>query len=217
MGRKPDLESRERILQEAEHVLHLKGFNGASMEEIAQACGMTKANLFHHYGSKAELALAVLDFKIAEFHTRKVEPLCAQADPEKAVQAMFDAGSKFFHGIGCKAGCFVGNIALEMSDRDEAFRERVGRFFAEWAASIAECLERCKKSGYFAATLDSRASAEAVVALYEGAIMLTRAQRDAAIFKRVGAVARSILEQHKVGDRRGKNHGSEDSLRVLTR
>ena len=207
MGRKPDVAVRERILQEAEHVLHLKGYNAACMDEIAKACGMGKANLFHHYGSKAQLALAVLDFKIAEFHTRKVEPLCAQAAPEKAVEAMFDEGAKFFHGIGCKAGCFVGNIALEMSDHDEAFRERVGRFFEEWANSIAECLERCKKTGYFKTTLDTKASAEAIVALYEGAVMLTRSQRDAKIFKRVGGIARSILEQHKAENRRDNTMG----------
>jgi TetR/AcrR family transcriptional repressor of nem operon len=207
MGRKPDVAVRERILQQAEHVFHLKGYGAACLEEIAKASGMTKANLFHHYGSKSQLALAVLDFKIAEFRTRRVEPLCGQAAPEKAVEAMFDEGSKFFHGIGCKAGCFVGNIALEMSDQDEAFRERVGAFFAEWASSIAECLERCKKSGYFGPTLDSKASAEAIVALYEGAIMLTRSQRDAQIFQRVGGIARSILEQHKAENRRDNTMG----------
>ena len=206
MGRKPNPEVRERILQQAEHVIHLKGYNAACMEEIAKASGMTKANLFHHYGSKAQLALAVLDFKIGEFRTR-VEPLCGHAAPEKAVEAMFDEGSKFFQGIGCKAGCFVGNIALEMSDHDEAFRERVGGFFKEWAASIAECLERLKKTGYFAPTLDSKAASEAIVAMYEGAIMLTRSQRDSGIFKRVGVIARSVLEQHKVENRRDNTMG----------
>jgi len=207
MGRKPDTAVRERILQEAEHVIHLKGYNAACMEEIAQACGMTKANLFHHYGSKSSLALAVLDYKIAEFRARKVEPLCAQAAPEKAVEAMFAEGARFFEGIGCKAGCFVGNIALEMSDHDEAFRARVGGFFAEWASGMAECLERCKASGYFRPSLDSRAAAEAIVALYEGAVMLTRSQRDAGIFQRVGTVARAILEQHKVENRRDDTMG----------
>ena len=197
MGRKPDTAVRERILQEAEHVIHLKGYNSACLEEIAKAAGMTKSNLFHHYGSKSQLGLAVLDYKIAEFHKRRVLPLCTQAAPEKAVELMFDEGSAFFHGIGCKAGCFMGNIALEMSDCDEAFRERVGRFFAEWAGGMADCLERCKKAGYFGPGLDSKAAAEAIVAMYEGAIMLTRSQRDAKIFKRVGGIARSILEQHK--------------------
>jgi TetR/AcrR family transcriptional repressor of nem operon len=202
MGRKPDTAVRERILQEAEHVIHLKGYNSACLEEIAKAAGMTKANLFHHYGSKSQLGLAVLDFKIAEFRKRRVEPLCTHAAPEKAVELMFEEGMAFFHGNGCKAGCFVGNIALEMSDCDEAFRERVGRFFAEWAGGMADCLERCKKAGYFGPALDSKAAAEAIVAMYEGAIMLTRSQRDAKIFKRVGGIARSILEQHKIKNRR---------------
>ena len=206
MGRKPDPAVRERILQQAEHVIHLKGYNAACMEEIAKASGMTKANLFHHYGSKVQLALAVLDFKIAEFHSR-VEPLCANAAPEKAVEAMFDEGAKFFQGIGCKAGCFVGNIALEMSDHDEAFRERVGGFFRDWAANIADCLERSKKAGYFKPTLDSKAAAESIVAMYEGAIMLTRSQRDSKIFKRVGGIARSVLEQHKTENRRDNTMG----------
>jgi TetR/AcrR family transcriptional regulator, transcriptional repressor for nem operon len=203
MGRKPDLESREHILKEAEHVLHIKGFNGASMDAIAVACGTTKGNLIHHYKSKAELALAVLDFKIAEFRDRKVQPLCAQDVPEKAVAAMFDDAAAFFGGIGCKAGCFVGNIALEMSDRDEAFRERVGKFFEEWAGAMAACLERCKTSGYYRRTLDSRSAAEAIVAMYEGATMLAKAQRDASVFKRVGKAARSILEQHKAVKQEG--------------
>jgi TetR/AcrR family transcriptional repressor of nem operon len=206
MGRKPDPAIRERILQEAEHVIHLKGFNSATMDEIALASGMTKANLFHHYESKADLALAVLDFKIAEFR-RKVEPLCGQAAPEQAVARMFEEAACFFGDNGCKAGCFVGNIALEMSDRDEAFRERVGRFFGEWAASMAECLERCKASGYFRPTLDSRAAAEAIVSLYEGTIMMARSQRDATIFSRVGTIASSILEQHKTGERRTDTMG----------
>lgn len=203
MGRKPDTAVRERILHEAEHVIHLKGYNSACLEEIAKAAGMTKANVSHHFGSKAQLGLAVLDFKIAEFRKRLVVPLCAQAEPEKAVQKIFDEGAEFFHGIGCKAGCFMGNIALEMSDCDEAFRDRVGRFFAEWADGMAECLERCKKGGYFAPSLDSKAAAEAIVAMYEGAIMLTRSQRDAKIFKRVGGMARSMLESHKTKKQEG--------------
>jgi TetR/AcrR family transcriptional repressor of nem operon len=207
MGRKPDPAVRERILQQAEHVIHLKGFNAASMDAIAKASGMTKANLFHHYGSKADLALAVLDFKIAELQSRKVEPLCGEGAPEEAVSRMFEEAEGFFGGIGCKAGCFVGNITLEMSDCDEVIRERVGRFFAAWASSMAQCLERAKASGYFRESLDPRSSAEAIVSLYEGSIMLARCQRDATIFRRVGAVARNILEQHKAGDRRDNTMG----------
>jgi TetR/AcrR family transcriptional repressor of nem operon len=207
MGRKPDLAVRDRILQQAEHVIHLKGYNGACLEEIAQACGMSRANLLHHYGSKVDLALAVLDYKIEEFQTNRVAPLCAQETPELAVEKMFEDAASFYDGNGCKAGCFIGNIALEMSDADEAFRERVGRFFAAWTASVAACLVRCKDSGYFAPTLDPDSAAEALVSLYEGAIMQARARRDASVFKKVGPIARTILEQHKAVNRRDTTMG----------
>jgi len=197
MARKADPAVRERILQEAEHVIHLKGYNHACLDEIAEACGMTKGNLIHHYGSKAELALAVLDYKIKEFQS-KVNPVCAQAAPEDAVAAMFTEAERFFDGNGCKAGCFVGNIALEMSDLDEVFRLRVAGFFDEWADGLSACLERCKSKGYFSSALDARGSAEAIVALYEGAIMLARSRRDAKVFGRVAKIAKQILVQYKV-------------------
>lgn len=199
MARKPDPAIRERILQQAEHVIHLKGYSSACLDEIADACGMSKSNLLHHYGTKSDLALAVLDFKISEFHSRRTEPICSQAAPEEAVAEMFADAERFFDGNGCKAGCFVGNIALEMSDQDEAFRLRVAKFFGEWADGLAACLDRCKERGYFTKSLDSRGTAEAVVALYEGAIMLARTRRDATVFQRVGRIARQILETHKVG------------------
>ena len=198
MARKPDLAVRERILQQAEHVIHLKGYNHACLDEIADACGMTKGNLIHHYGSKSELALAVLDYKIKEFQARKVEPVCAQAVPEDAVADMFAAAEKVFDGNGCKAGCFVGNIALEMSDLDETFRLKVAGFFDEWAEGLRACLERCKSKGYFKKELDARATAESIVAMYEGAMMLARSRRDATVFKRVGQTARTLLVQYKV-------------------
>lgn len=199
MGRKPALDVRERILQQAEHVIHLKGYNGASLETIATACDMSRANLLHHYGSKAELALAVLDYKIEDFTTRRVTPLCAQSEPEVAIEQMFLDAAAFFDGNGCKAGCFIGNIALEMSDADEKFREPVGRFFSAWTRSMTECLERCRAAGYFRPSLDPQAAAEALVSLYEGAILQAKARRDASVFKKIAPIARQILEQHKVG------------------
>jgi TetR/AcrR family transcriptional repressor of nem operon len=197
MARKADPTIRARILQEAEHVIHLKGYNHACLDEIAKACGMTKGNLLHHYNSKSELALAVLDYKIKEFQSCKVAPICTEAVPEDAVADMFTKAELFFDGNGCKAGCFVGNIALEMSDLDEAFRLRVAGFFEEWADGLSACLERCKSKGYFKPSLDARGSAEAIVALYEGAIMLARSRRDATVFGRIGKVAKQILVQYK--------------------
>lgn len=197
MGRRPNPATRERILQEAEHLIHLRGFRGTAMEDIARACRMTKANLFHHYGSKEELGLAVLEAKIRDYRKGRVDPLCASRDPVKAVGCMFKELGRFFDRNGCKAGCLVGNIALEMSDINEPFRKRAGLFFDEWAKGMAKCLARAREGGYFLPSLDPRAAAETIISLYEGAVMLARTRRDASVFGRVGRTAQSLLEQHR--------------------
>lgn len=202
MGRRPDPRVREAILQEAEHLIHLKGYHSTSMEDIARSCGMTKANLFHHYGSKEDLALAVLDWKMDDDTKRKVEPACCSEDPAAAIDRLFSAAASFYAGNGCKAGCFVGNIALEMADSNEAFRLRASRFFEAWASRLAACLRKAQKSGALDSDLEPVCVSEAVVALYEGAVMLARTRRDPTVFKRVGKVARSLVETRKVRDRR---------------
>src|SRR5581483_11403943 len=167
MGRKPDLESRQSILEQAEHLIHLRGYHATSMDDIAKACGMTKANLFHHYGSKEDLALAVLDWKADLYRQKRVQPLCEQGDPVKAVDEMFEQAAKFYGGNGCKAGCFVANMASEMADASEPFRTRVSRFFQEWADGMADCLRKAQKAGMFGPALQPQAAAEAIVSLYE--------------------------------------------------
>lgn len=46
---------RHRLILEATHQFVARGFDGASMREIADACGVTKAALYYHYQSKADL------------------------------------------------------------------------------------------------------------------------------------------------------------------
>lgn len=216
MSRKVDPQLRKRIIERAEHLIHLRGFHHTGMEAIAKACSMTKANLFHHFGSKEELGLAVLDAKMEETRSRRVAPLCSCNDPIGAVSQMFEDCARFYDGIGCRAGCFLGNIALEMSDLNEVFRKRISLFFEEWVTGLEACLIRCQKAGVFDRSLDARGMAETILSLYEGAIMQARARRDATVFLRVGKSAREMLESHKIKTRRKNNHGTQDPLRLLT-
>ncbi len=194
MARKPDLAVRKRILEEAEHLIHLKGFNKTSLEEVARRARMTKANVLHHFASKEELGLAVLDAKIADYRQKRVDGCCRMRDPEAALARLFRDAAGFQRRNGCKAGCLVGNIALEMSDLSETFRRRTSEFFSHWEREFARSLRAGGGS-----SADARAVSEAVIALYEGAVMLARSRRDAGVIARVGRVARSLLPRSPAG------------------
>jgi AcrR family transcriptional regulator len=53
-------DGRESILEVAAPLFAQKGYNGVSIRDIAQACGMTNAALYYHFKNKEDLYLAVL-------------------------------------------------------------------------------------------------------------------------------------------------------------
>jgi len=53
--------SLQRILDEAEKQFAARGFDGVSVNEVASAAGVCKANVFHHFASKQELYERVLE------------------------------------------------------------------------------------------------------------------------------------------------------------
>lgn len=59
--RLPLAERREEILKAATELIAASGFKGVTLEAFAAACGMTKAGLLHHFRSREELLIAVLE------------------------------------------------------------------------------------------------------------------------------------------------------------
>ena len=52
---------REHILKTAARVFAQTGFGRTSMSQVAKECGISKANIYHYYGSKDGLLFDILD------------------------------------------------------------------------------------------------------------------------------------------------------------
>ncbi len=52
---------RAQILESAAQIIRQKGFHAASMQDIARAVNLQKASLYHHFSSKQEILLELLD------------------------------------------------------------------------------------------------------------------------------------------------------------
>jgi TetR/AcrR family transcriptional regulator len=87
--------SREKILEVAEALYARRGFAGVGMREVADAAGLGKSSLFHHFRSKAQLYLAVLERVLARIEER-VQPILAAGAPaperlDRWIDALVDA------------------------------------------------------------------------------------------------------------------------------
>ena len=54
-------DKRRLILTQAAALFADAGFDRATVAEVAQACGISKANIYHYYGSKDEILFDILD------------------------------------------------------------------------------------------------------------------------------------------------------------
>lgn len=54
-------DTKTMIVRQAKDLFATRGYRGVSVREIAEACGLGKATLYHHFRDKRELYLEVLD------------------------------------------------------------------------------------------------------------------------------------------------------------
>ncbi|MFA5628326.1 MAG: TetR/AcrR family transcriptional regulator [Thiohalomonadaceae bacterium] len=72
---------RNDIRDEAARVFALKGFHGASVQEIADAIGFTKASIYYYYKSKEELLFDILTFADQQVSALLEHELFQKAEP----------------------------------------------------------------------------------------------------------------------------------------
>jgi len=60
-GRPKDLEKRAAILQAAKRLFTTQGFDGTSMDAIANAAGVSKLTVYSHYQDKERLFVAAVE------------------------------------------------------------------------------------------------------------------------------------------------------------
>ena len=61
MTRLPAAARRRQLLDSALDVFAARGYHGASMNDVADAAGVTKPVLYQHFDSKQDLYLALLE------------------------------------------------------------------------------------------------------------------------------------------------------------
>ena len=77
--RGPASDGRERVLTEAQRLFVARGFAEVSMQQIAEAAGMTKAALYYHFRHKEDLFLHVIEREISRLRSGIAAGIADQA------------------------------------------------------------------------------------------------------------------------------------------
>lgn len=88
--------TREAILEAATRAFGEHGYDGTSLNEIADAVGIRRPSLLHHFGSKATLYQEVFARAVTDFAARVEEALQGSREGWRLVDHVLDAGFEFF-------------------------------------------------------------------------------------------------------------------------
>jgi AcrR family transcriptional regulator len=86
--------NRERVLAAARRLFAERGVRGVTMSDVARAAGVAKGTVFHRFGDRAGLALALLDEHERTLQDRILRgppPLGPGAPPRERLLAFLDA------------------------------------------------------------------------------------------------------------------------------
>jgi AcrR family transcriptional regulator len=88
VGRKPDDGERHRaILETAARLICERGYEGTSMQEIAAACRLTKAGLYHHIQNKEQLLFAIMSYGMDLFEGQVLAKVRDIEDPVERLRS----------------------------------------------------------------------------------------------------------------------------------
>lgn len=74
------------ICRIAARVFYEKGYDGASMQDIAKAVGLTKAGLYHHVGSKDRLLFEIMNYGMDILDETVLQKVKEIADPREKLR-----------------------------------------------------------------------------------------------------------------------------------
>ena len=125
---------RAAILDDALEIFSDRGFNEASLDDVAARGGISKALIYEHFASKRELQLALLDTFVHELIERVVGAIAAEDLNEARLRAGIEAFLEFAEERPAALRLLTRNV----SDPDAG--EALDRLREEAAGAVASMM-----------------------------------------------------------------------------
>lgn len=137
-------DKRNAILDRAAELFASHGYDGASIAMIAEACGVSKALLYHYYGDKAELLFDVIRNHLDEL-IQAVEEVARETASEPAearLAALSESLLEAYRDADAEHQVQINNLRLLPQEKQDALRALERRLVAVFAEAVAAAVPR---------------------------------------------------------------------------
>jgi len=164
-------DTRHRLVEAARYLFWEKGYGATGLAEILDRAGANSGSFYHFFDSKDALLRTVLDTYLALLEPHIVRPAWDRTtDPIERVFALLDGYRRRLLETGCRYGCPIGRLALEIDPENTPAHASIAENFSAWKRVVEGCLRA-------AGIRRADDAAALVLAVMEGGLMQARAYR----------------------------------------
>jgi AcrR family transcriptional regulator len=191
-------QTRAMILARVAPLFNQQGYFGASLSAIMQETGLEKGGIYNHFKSKEQLALEAFDYAYAILDQRIRAALAGKKHAIERLSAMLSYFQSWIDDPPIAGGCPILNTAIEADDAHPALRERARQAMDELCGTIQHILSKGIERGEIRSDVDADAWASVMIAMLEGAIMMSRLYQDSVHMRRAVEHMRGCIERDLV-------------------
>jgi TetR/AcrR family transcriptional repressor of nem operon len=190
--------ARKKLLATAANLIHTKGFNNTSVQDILDGSSVCRSNFYYHFDTKEQLGFEVFARRMRWWYGYVIKPSLdnEELSPSEQVNVLLDKICAIGESSSGEMGCPFGNLAQEMSPIHEGFREALSEFFENIVHRLEQCLDAGKACGEFRDDLESRRHAEFAIAQIQGSFLLRKTHKDPGVMRRNIEMLREMIQVH---------------------
>lgn len=171
------MSTRALLLKEAEALLRTRGYAAFSYADLAERVGIRKASIHHHFRTKEELGVALIDAYLVKFKAALVEIL---EDHSKALPRLGRYADFFTGSLQDGMMPLCGALSADTIALPASMQQRVHDFFKLHLDWLDEVLRDGIAEGALRRDLDVKCTAALLLSVLEGASLVAWALKDGA-------------------------------------
>jgi TetR/AcrR family transcriptional regulator, transcriptional repressor for nem operon len=189
--------TRNFIIENTAEIFNKKGYAGTSLSDLTDATGLSKGSIYGNFENKEEVALAVFDYnssKLSQSIKDQIELAKTYYDKLMVYAWVY---RNVIRGAITRGGCPILNTAIEADDTNNSLKDRAAKAVVRWEKNLIELIEKGIDAGEFSSDVNCRQMALSIIALVEGAVMLSRVTNDPSNMDNVLKTVELLINQMK--------------------
>ena len=182
--------TKDRIVDVTAELFRQYGYTGTGLKQIVANANAPFGSLYHFFpGGKEQLGTEVIR-RSGQMYYELFETIAgAAADPVAGVRDFFAGAAEVLRETDYADACPIATVALEVASTSEPLRVATAEVFESWITGVG---------AHFAAagipTDVARELAVLIIAMLEGAFILSRAMKDTTPVEVAGSAAAAAVD-----------------------